>query len=314
MKPPSEKEDEVIMNTAERMKMLERPKLPADVALDTDTYNEVDDQFALSYLLRLAPALNVRALFAAPFYNSNSSGPADGMEKSYGEICHILRLAGREDLLPVTYRGSERYLPDEKTPVRSPAAERLAALGMEYSPERPLYVVAIGAITNVASALLMNPEIRNRIVVVWLGGHALDWPDTREFNMCQDIAAARIVFGCGVPLVQLPCMGGVSGLAVSEADLQKWLYGKNDLCTYLVRHTCDAMRREEGKPWSRIIWDVTAVAWLLGPGFVADRLIPAPIPEYDCQYGFGPDRPPIKYAFWINRDALFRDLVEKLTK
>lgn len=302
------------MNPAKRLKMLQRPVLPADVVLDTDTYNEVDDQFALAYLLRLTPSLRVRALFASPFYNKNSSGPADGMEKSYGEICHILKLADREDLLPAAFRGSERYLPDEATPVESPAARRLAELGMEYSPEQPLYVVAIGAITNVASALLMNPEIRDRVVVVWLGGHALWWPDTKEFNMYQDVAAARVVFGCGVPLVQLPCMGVVSGFSVSEADLQKWLYGKNDLCSYLVQHTCDDMRREDGKPWSRIIWDVTAVAWLLGPGFVADRLIPAPIPEYDDHYGYAPDRPLMKYAFWINRDALFLDLVEKLSR
>ena len=56
-------------------------------------------------------------------------------------------------------------------------------------------MVSIGAITNIASAILMNPEIVNRMVVVWLGGHALSWPDTEEFNMVQDIAAARIVFG-----------------------------------------------------------------------------------------------------------------------
>jgi hypothetical protein len=33
----------------------------------------------------------------------------------------------------------------------------------------PLYVVAIGAITSVASATLLEPEIIRRIVVVWLG-------------------------------------------------------------------------------------------------------------------------------------------------
>ncbi len=43
-----------------------------------------------------------------------------------------------------------------------------------------LYVATIGAITNVASAILMEPEIITRIVVVWLGGHALHWSDTRS--------------------------------------------------------------------------------------------------------------------------------------
>ena len=79
-------------------------------------------------------------------------------------------------------------------------------------------MISIGAITNIASAILLNPEITGRIVVVWLGGHALGWPDTEEFNMVQDIAAARIVFGCGVPLVQLPCMGVVSEFATTGPE------------------------------------------------------------------------------------------------
>ncbi len=66
-------------------------------------------------------------------------------------------------------------------------------------------MVAIGAITNVASAILMEPKIVERIVIVWLGGHALYWPH-REFNLAQDVPA-RIVFDSGVPLVQIPCMG-----------------------------------------------------------------------------------------------------------
>lgn len=61
---------------------------------------------------------------------------------------------------------------------------------MEHSEEKPLYVLAIGAITNVASALLMEPEIKNRMVLVWLGGNAYSWPDNKEFNLFQDVAGA----------------------------------------------------------------------------------------------------------------------------
>ena len=129
---------------------LERPTGPVDVVLDTDTYNEVDDQFALSYLLASQDQLRVKALYAAPFFNENSTGPADGMEKSYQEILKLLRLAGCQELRDVVFRGSASYLPDEGTPVPSPAAEDLARRAMGYSPEAPLYVVAIGALTNIA--------------------------------------------------------------------------------------------------------------------------------------------------------------------
>ena len=191
------------VSDAEMVRRLERPAGKIHVVLDTDTYNEIDDQFALSYMVRSVEKLEVKAIYAAPFSNHHSTGPADGMERSYQEILKVLTLLEAEELKEVTYRGSTGYLPNEDEPVISDAAKDLAERAMQYSAGNPLYVISIGAITNIASAILLNPEITGRIVVVWLGGHALGWPDTEEFNMVQDIAAARIVFGCGVPLVQL---------------------------------------------------------------------------------------------------------------
>jgi len=71
------------MDKNQLFKNLSVPEGKIDVVLDTDTYNEVDDQFALSYMLKSDDKLNVKALFAAPFFNSNSTSPADGMIKSY---------------------------------------------------------------------------------------------------------------------------------------------------------------------------------------------------------------------------------------
>lgn len=297
------------------LRQLSRPQGMADVVLDTDTYNEIDDQFALSYLLKSSDRLQTRAIYAAPFFNENSTSPADGMERSYQEIHNLLELMERRDMAEFVFRGSPQYLTDENTPVLSPAAQDLAQRAMEYTPQRPLYVVAIGAITNVASALLINPQIKERIVVVWLGGHAANWPDTQEFNMAQDIAAARIIFGCGVPLVQLPCMGVVSAFTVSGDELAAHLAGKNALCDYLAEHTAETVRRYTQSPiWSRPIWDVTAVGWLLGEDMMQDMLVPAPIPQYDFHYSFDPHRHPIRVVYHIDRDALLRDLVEKLTR
>lgn len=298
------------------IKRLEKPKGPVDVVIDTDTYNEIDDQFAVSYLLKKPEKLRLKALYAAPFFNDKSVSPADGMEKSYQEILKLLALAERPDLKQAVFRGSRKYLPDETSPVDSDAARDLAARAMEYTPERPLYVVAIGAVTNVASALLMNPDIRDRVVVVWLGGHALEWGSCMEFNLGQDIAAARVIFGCGAAVVQLPCMGVVSGFSVSGPELKAWLQGKNPLCGHLCSYSCEIGERESAYPktWSRVIWDVTAVAWLLDGSFMLDCLKPSPIPTYEGVYAFDQTRHPIRYVYHIHRDALMADLVETLTK
>ena len=303
-----------MLTMEQRLKNLEIPTGPVDMVLDTDAYNEIDDQFAISYALHATEKLNVLALYAAPFFNNRSSSPADGMERSYQEILKLLRLSKLE--CPV-YRGSDRYLPDEQTPVASDAAKHLTELAMRYSPEKPLYVVAIGAITNVASALLMKPEIADNIVVVWLGGNALEWHENIEFNIHQDVASARVVFASGAPLVMLPCLGVVSAFTSTEPELTYWLKGKNDLCDYLVQHTVEAANEyAKGRVWSRVIWDVTTVGWLLNDGrrFMLDKLIPTPIPEYDHHYAQDPRRPLCRYVYMIRRDALFEDLFTRLAR
>lgn len=303
-----------MLTTEQRIKMLSVPTGPVDMVLDTDAYNEIDDQFAISYALRVREKLHLEAIYAAPFANARAATAGEGMKKSYEEILKLLALAGEEK--PV-YRGSDTYLPDEKTPVASDAAEDLCRRAMAHTADKPLYVVAIGAITNVASALLRAPEIAERIVVVWLGGHALEWHDNREFNCKQDVAAARVVYGSGAPLVILPCNGVVSAFTTTGPELEHWLRGKNALCDYLVDFTqATAESYAAGKVWSRPIWDVTAVGWLMneGEGLMLEKLIPTPVPEYDHHYSFDPRRPLCKYVYHIKRDALMRELFARITK
>jgi len=290
------------------------PTTQADVVLDTDAYNEIDDQFAIAYLLRSAEKLRTVAIYAAPFFNRRSEGPTDGMWKSYDEIFKILTLCDKEQLKEHVFPGSEGYLTGEDIPIISPAAKDLANRAMSYTSEHPLYVVAIGAITNVASALLLNPEIKNRIVVIWLGGHAHHWCDTKEFNMRQDYAAARVVMGSGVPFVQLPCAGVVSEFRFSAPELNYWLTGKNPLADYLAKNTIQAAESyAAGKPWTRVIWDVTAVAWLLNDGekLLRNRITNTRLPDYTGQYE-SPIPLPMCYVYGINRDALMEDLIRKL--
>ena len=297
------------------IKRLEKPEKPVDVVLDTDTFNEIDDQFALAYMVKKSKDLNIKAINAAPFLNEKSTSPGDGMEKSYNEILKVLSLMKRDDLKPVVYKGSDKFLPSETEPVISDAANNLVKLASGYSAEKQLYVVAIGAITNVASALIIKPEIKDKIVVVWLGGNSHDWHDNTEFNCSQDVAAGRIIFGCGVPVVQLPCMGVVSAFTTGGPELEYWLRGKNELCDYLVDYTTEQALVDGGlSTWTRVIWDVTAVAWLLKGCFMLDRFEPSPIPEYDHHYAFSKIRHPIRYVYHINRDALFEDLFKTLAE
>lgn len=303
-----------MLTEQQRLKMLEPPVGPVDLIIDSDTYNEVDDQFAIAYALLKPEKLNVKALYAAPFLNQNSVSPEDGMLKSVEEMHRLLKLM---DMEREVYEGSRRWLPDEQTPVISPAAEDLARRAMAYSPENPLYLVCIGAITNVASALLINPAIADRIVIVWLGGHDFGWMDSNEFNLRQDVAAGRVVYQSGAPLVMMPAQLVTSKFATTGPELKYWLSNKNPLCDFLMNKVLDDMEKKHAyTAWSRVIWDVTGIAWPLGGEgkFVWSRLIPTPLPGYDLKWHFPEGTPLCRYVFHIYRDNLFTDLFKTLAK
>ncbi len=279
-----------------------------NIILDTDTYNEIDDQFALAYAMLSPERVKLLSVNAAPFLNSRSTSAADGMMKSYNEIQRIMHLVDPNANIPY-YKGSESFLADKKTPVESEAAENIINTVMN-SDER-IYIVAIGAITNVASAIIKCPEIAKKAVVIWLGGHALTYKDTKEFNLYQDVMSAQVVFDSGVPLIQIPCAGMCTEFVTTIPELEYYLRGKNELCDYLV----DIVRSYTKKPygWSKVVWDVTAVAVLVRPEAFRYSIIPRPYVTMEGRYAFNTEREQYIYVNKLSRDPVYADLFTKLS-
>ena len=305
------------MTNEQYMKNLCVPTGRIDVVLDTDAYNEIDDQFAIAYMLLKKDKLNVKAICAAPFEHRPRTLACEGVEQSYNEIIKLLKLMDMPEMAENVFMGAGNFLKDEASYEKTPASEEMVRLARLYTPENPLYIVAIGAITNVASAILMDECVKENCVIVWLGGHSHDWhKGADEYNMTQDIAAARVVLDSGIPFVQLPCVGVVDRFYTTKPELEYWLKGKNKISDYLCENTIAAAERyASGKPWSRVIWDVTAIGWLLNENdrLMYHKLVPAPIPEYDKNYSFDESRHLIRCVTYINRDALITDLFETLT-
>ena len=297
-----------ILSESRRIEMLQPPEKRVRMVLDTDTYNEIDDQFAVVHAILSPEQLNLEAIYAAPFHNNRSSGPSDGMEKSYDEILRLL------DFLNVShdgfvYRGSTEFLSDEETPIQSDAATDMVDRAMANTDE-PLYVVAVGAITNVVSALLLEPEIIKNIVVVWLGGNPLYWSHTREFNLAQDVKAARVVLDSGVPFVHLPARGVVSHLHTTVPEMERHVQGKGKIGDYLVEIFKDYHKDHFG--WSKVIWDISATAYLVNSNWVPTELVHSPILTDAVTWSFDNNRHLMRVATSVNRDAIFRDLFLKL--
>lgn len=51
------------------LKNLEAPTRIVDAVLDTDACNEIDDQFAIAYLLKNQDRIRIRGFCATPFFN-----------------------------------------------------------------------------------------------------------------------------------------------------------------------------------------------------------------------------------------------------
>ena len=302
---------------ANLQKMLEPPTGKVPVVIDTDTFNEIDDQYAVAYGILSPDRMDVEAIYAAPFVNARSQSAGEGMEKSYQEILRILKFLGHNSE-GFAFRGSERFFAAAGKPVDSPAARDLIKRAMQPRPT-PLYVLALGCPANVASAILLEPKIKERIVVVWLGGTTHQWPSAREFNLNQDLAADRVLFDSGVPLVQIPTKNVSEHLRTTVPELQRQLKGRSRLGDYLFDQFVEYEKTHtQGKgpnyPYSKVIWDISVIAWIIEPKWVPSELVASPVLTDDFRWKQEPGRHQIRVATNMLRDPIFHDLFEKLAR
>lgn len=167
------------------------------VIIDTDAYAEGDDQFAIVHAL-LTPKFDVVGIIAEQYGTRDCT---DSMERSYKEIKNILELMGVSDKIPV-FRGEKAALLDEKKGGISEGACFIIEEALKED-ERPLFVLNLGAITNLASAYLMNPSIYNKLIAIWIGGGA--YPiGGMDFNAGNDLNAANVILSSDIELWQIP--------------------------------------------------------------------------------------------------------------
>jgi inosine-uridine nucleoside N-ribohydrolase len=171
-------------------------------------------------------------------------------------------------------------------------------------------VVAIGAITNIASAILAAPDIVEHIVVVWLSGHPYYWHQAAEFNLSQDLTASRLIFDSGVPLVHVPCLNVTEHLKTTQAEMERFVKGHGPIGDYLFEIYSDYFSDHYAR--SKELWDIGPIAWIVNPDWIESVLIHSPILTSEQTWSFDPHRHLIRQAYRVKRDAIFADLFRKL--
>ena len=224
------------------------------VIIDSDTACEADDPYAIAYAL-LSPKLIVRGIVAEHFAQAGS------MQKSRTAAGKLLSAMGLDTPL---YAGQDG--PDD--PVVSDGAAFIIEEALREDPH-PLYILCMGALTNLARAFREKPEITSRLTVVTIGGHPYDTEEIpwKEFNFGNDPAAANAVLQSGAALWQVP--SDVYGsIRVGIAELQERVRPCGSAGEYLFRQLAEynaspAADWNMGESWS--LGDSPSVAAVLNP-------------------------------------------------
>ena len=342
----------------------DRLRLPQDqpvrLLIDTDTANEIDDQYALAWALLSPEHMTVEAVTAEPFsfahhrpgllaaeeaiesgkaYSEHLVGgfqgwiqrlhaqgrraadldftmPDEGMELSYQEIITIFEKMNEPHAGRV-FRGAPRYMAHETDIVESEAVDTIIALARQT--DRPLYIASMGCVTNIASAILKAPDIRENIVVIWTSSFPSSAPHNNRpsLNLVQDVHASRLLFDCGVPHVYLPGYHVGAQLKISFAEMRDFVKGQSDVADYLFHlfthnplHEMFAITNREQRTW--VIWDIINIAWLINPGWVATYMTTSPVLNDELYWEKHEDRHPMREAYDVQRDEIFLDLWQKL--
>ena len=283
----------------------EEHKEKINVILDTDTYNECDDQFALSYMLLSQDRFNIEAITVAPYHHDNDISIEEGQEKSYQEILKICNWLNFDTENKV-FKGSNGYIENGYNETNE-AVEKIIEIAEK---NEKTYIMAIGAITNVALAIKKAPDIIEKIEIIWLGGHSPICNNNKEFNFRQDVKAIKEIFKSKAKLIIIPCKGVASNLKISVYELEHYLKGKNELCNYLCsRFYNDGIH---GIQTRRVIWDISVIAYLINKEWFEERKTDCPEINKDLSYTFKRNDRKIKFVTYLDSDKIYNDLLKKL--
>jgi len=277
------------------------------VLLSTDAKNQVDDQFAIVQAL-LTPSFELHGLIPAHFGTARS---ATSQQDSREEVLRLLQLMGLEGVRVAD--GAANAMADASTPAPSPGAELIIAEALRDDP-RPLHVACIGPLTDMASAILMAPEIAARNVrVIWIGGGP--WPvGGRDTNLGNDIAAANVVARSGIEIWQLP-MPVYRHLAVSHAELRERLWDKGAIGRYLAEIVLDwNATMVESAIEHRSLGDCAAIGVVMYPECGVSEWVPGPEYNQLMNYVHSGRNRPVKLYRNVDQRFVLEDLFAKLAR
>ena len=286
-----------------------------NIILDTDISNEIDDQFALTYLVKSLKGLSLDAITIAPFKSTpfvKTKTITDSTKLSYNTACKILDLLKAPKYKQIIYKGASHYYHESKE--INPASQKIIEIARK---NQYTTIVAIGAITNIAVAISSAPDIAEKIEVIWLGGHSFLSKDNNEFNFKQDVEAVRTVFNSKASLVVIPCKNVAAQLSTTIFELEHYIGKLGGIGAYLCQIFKDmeakiSKTKKDAVGSCKTLWDLSAVAYLVNKDWFSVQEISCPKIEDNTSYTLTKSQHKITFVHDLDRQKIFQDFFIKM--
>lgn len=288
---PAQRDVPVVPPVGERLRVI----------IDSDAKNEIDDQWAIALAILSPDRFAIEGFVGANF--DNERGGPGGVAASVAEIETVLAKAGMAGRWPVL-PGSDpmRY---QYEPSPSPGVDFLIERARAGTPENPLWVVGLGASTDMASALLKAPDIVDRVVAFW--HFRTRWPEKcYNFNVIGDVRAARLLFHSPVPFVLFDT-GTYLRCPMAESAARMAPHG--ELGRYLHEYR---LRSEWFQDPRKGFYDLGDIAALVDPALACWDVTPCPEVGWDLSYQFTDRMGSILRCYHVDRDRTFELLYDRL--
>jgi len=296
--------NELIGNT---MELSDSSRLLADwstskdtlrVIIDSDAANEVDDQYAIALALGFPERIKIEGIVAAHY---GLRGGSNGIEKSMKSINEVLQISGTSIRFPVKAGIPPLTFLDYFPP--SEGVDLIIEKARQSSREDPLWVIALGPATNVVGALLKDPSITDKVIVLWHG--RTKWPQKcLNFNAYNDVKATQLLFDLPVRLILFDTGSGIT-MPMKESAKRIMTKGKTGKYLHDIRQASPYARQPD-----KGLFDLGDLAAIVSPNICRYELVHSPWVGHDLIYHFDHINGKIIRIFDIDKDSCF-ELLEK---
>jgi inosine-uridine nucleoside N-ribohydrolase len=246
----------------------------------------------------------IEGFVAANYDNKVEDAGPGSVEGSAEVIKTVLEKFKLQGKVPVK-RGSPplRY---QYEPSESEGVDFIIERAMASTPRDPLWVIGLGAATDIASAYLKEPRIADRIVVFW--HFRTRWPrQCWNFNVIGDVRAARLVFHSDLSFVLFDTG---THLVCPMAQSQRWRE-LGELGKYLHDYRYKSSYYQSPK---KGFFDLGDIAALLDPDVASWEIVKCPEVDWDLSYRFKNTKGSILRCKDIDRDKTFALFQERLKR